>query len=60
MKEYKIHTSGLQDFQKQLNLFFEKHPSSDIMTITPSRCLVDNDFARGTLKKQVIVSVHYS
>jgi len=59
MKEYKIYTYGLDEFEKKLNKFFETHPKIDMLTISSSRCLADTDFVKGMLKKEAVVSVHY-
>jgi hypothetical protein len=59
MKEYKIYTYGLDEFEKELNKFFETHPKIDLLTISCSKCLADDDFVKGRLKKEAVVSVHY-
>ncbi len=59
MKEYKIYTYGLDEFEEKLNKFFETHPKIDLLTISCSKCLANEEVVEGGLKKEAVVSVHY-
>jgi hypothetical protein len=59
MKEFKIYTYGLDELEEKLNKFFETHPKIDLLTISCSKCLADEEFVKGMLKTEAEVSVLY-